>query len=180
MTNLPIYTTPTPFTVGQLVSADDLNPQFSGNMEFLKAAKRFRLYRGSSAQSLPNNTLTEIEFNAEEADPWDGHSNSSDPSRWTCPAALAGVWRLYGQVEFAADATGARRLELHKNGVVAVLKPCAAASSGVTIASIRGTVVLESTDYVELKALQASGGALDADLGASLTFLEGEWLGEVV
>lgn len=180
MTTLPIYTTPTPFTVGQLVSADDLNPQFSGNMEFLKAAKRFRIYRGSTDQSLPNNTLTAIQFNAEEADPWDGHSNSSNASRWTCPAALAGVWRIYGQVEFDASATGARRLELHKNGTAAIVKPTFVATSGVSVASIRGTVSLVAGDYVELKALQSSGGALDADLGASLTFLEGEWLGEVV
>lgn len=179
MTILPVWTSPTAFTVGHLETADELNAVLHDNMEFLHAAKYARVYRATSAQSIANNSNSALDFNAESADPWDIHSNSSNPSRLICPAALEGVWSVHAQVQFAADATGSRRIFIYKNGSIFVEKDRLPNATGVTVLAIEAKIVLASTDYIQCEVFQNSGGALNADFGTELTFFEAEWIGAV-
>jgi len=178
---IPDWTPPTLFVAGHLVTAAELNPLFSGNMNFLNAAKHCKVYRATSAQSTTSSTVTPISFNGESADPWGMHDNSVNPTRLTCPADLAGVWRFTGQVQFASNATGIRELQLTLNGVLGIfaIRYYGAATGSVSIWSIVGMTQLAAGDYVELSVRQTSGGALNVDFGENITWLDAEWLGAI-
>lgn len=179
MSDPEIWASPTTFVTGHLETADELNVVFRDNMNFLHTAKFARVYRGTSAQSITNNSIQAISFNTETADPWDIHSNSSNPSRITCPATLEGAWAIHAQVQFAANATGDRRIYLYKTGAELVVKERDPNATGVTIMDVYAKVVLAEDDYIEAMVYQNSGGNLDADFGSNLTYMEAEWIGAV-
>ena len=115
----------------------------------------------SATQSLTNNVLTALTWDTETYDTNGFHSTSSNTSRITIPSGFDGKYRIGGLVSFHPNGTGRRELQLYKNG--------AALSYGNTVigngSEFIGTYMDWSTtlvagDYVELYALQSSGGAL--------------------
>ena len=115
----------------------------------------------SATQSLTNNVLTALTWDTETYDTNGFHSTSSNTSRITIPSGYDGKYRIGGLVSFHPNGTGRRELQLYKNG--------AALSYGNTVigngSEFIGTYMDWSTtlvagDYVELYALQSSGGAL--------------------
>ncbi len=122
-------------------------------------------------QSLANLTWASITFTTEDVDDdvsgTGGHSNSTNPSRFT--ALYAGWYLLGGTVAVVASATGSRGARWAVNGSAiaegATLLPAIATVSTQVPAPVV-QVYLNVGDYVELQGFQNSGGALNTDVTA--------------
>lgn len=120
--------------------------------------------RHSSNQSFASSvTPAVVSFNTEIVDTHSGHSNSSNPSRFTIPSNWAGTWFVSAQIEWASNATGFRIVQIVKNGTTALLEadvnPNATQAHFHHIAGLVGGLV--AGDYLEVFAAQNSGGALN-------------------
>ena len=123
--------------------------------------------RQSVAQAIANSSPTAITFNLEDLDTdpdgIGGHSTSSNTSRYT--ARYPGWYRVGGGVSFANNATGLRVVSWAVNGSnVAgsdVLVNAVTGSNTTRMAARSDLIRLEEGDYLELRALQTSGGSLN-------------------
>jgi hypothetical protein len=114
----------------------------------------------STTQSLTSGSATALNMNSERYDTDEGHSTSTDTSRYT--VSVPGVYQLGAAVEFAANATGDRRLALRLNGSTIIAEQATrATASGVTRVAVARTWRLADGDYVEAVATQDSGGSLN-------------------
>lgn len=126
-----------------------------------------RVYR-STDQTLTTATLTPIAFDSERFDTDSIHDNSTNNSRLTCKTA--GVYVISGTVRFATNATGNRRLLIRLNGTTYIAEHTQAAVSGLqTTITIATVYLLAANDYVELVALQSSGGDLAVSASGNLS-----------
>ncbi len=145
---------------GQRLLASEFN-LLDNAVDDLQTPPAASLYR-STAQSLANATITAILFDAEEEDTDNGHSTSTNTSRYI--AARAGLYLVSGNVNFAANGTGLRWVAVAKNG--AEVRAGSATTPGTTnavgsrIVTPVKVVRLAVNDYVELQAWQDSGGSL--------------------
>lgn len=121
------------------------------------------------AQSLADSTWTSLTFTTEDVDTYDGHSTSSNTSRYT--AQRAGWYTVCGVYAAAANSTGFRAVRLTVNGThvagTGVYLPNNGASNGAYSTPTRD-VFLAVNDYVEVQGWQNSGGALSTATGAEL------------
>lgn len=119
----------------------------------------------ASTQTLTTGSAAFINFDSETFDTDTMHDTVTNNTRLT--ATTAGKYLVIGQMEFAANATGERRLSIGKNGatndVATVVHD--AAASGETRIIVAGFVDLSATDYVQLEAWQNSGGNLNVSGG---------------
>jgi hypothetical protein len=114
----------------------------------------------SSAQSIPDNTITAITWNAETYDTNSMHTGGS--SQLVFPTG--GIYIITANVQWASNATGFRRLRLVKNGVdVLAFDSRSAVSGGNTEQNLSTTASFAANDYIELAVVQTSGGALDVN-----------------
>jgi hypothetical protein len=112
-------------------------------------------------QSLANVTLTAITFDGTDIlDTNSFHDPASNNTRMTIPAGLGGKYLIQATIQFASNTTGGRELQIYKNGATVLQYVTTDAEGSLTIA-ISGTYALVATDYVEIRAYQSSGGALD-------------------
>lgn len=113
-------------------------------------------------QSVPNNTDQGLIFNSEEFDPYNSFDANYDPSRLV--AAVAGYYQVSASVSWATNATGERRLILHKNDIGQVIEMDSrmAVSGNPTIQNLSTLIHLNVGEHVELHAVQTSGGPLNA------------------
>lgn len=122
---------------------------------------------GSAAQSLTNNTTTNLLANSENSDIGGLHSTSTNTDRATVPAGEGGLYRVSAVISYAANATGYRVLNFRVNNTtdynVTVLDTNATASLATTMSGSR-SMVLAAGDYVVVQAYQNSGGALNCTL----------------
>lgn len=111
-------------------------------------------------QSIPSSILTILSFDTEIFDVDNMFDKNISNTRIICKAA--GVYAVYGNVVFAANTTQIRVAEIAVNGVSVAFanSPPPSAGNGTSIV-ISSLVKLNINDYVELKAFQPSGGALD-------------------
>lgn len=122
---------------------------------------RFRGYQ-SSVQSLSDNTWTPLTLDTEVFDSDNGHSTSTNTSRYV--VQVAGTYQIGGHSAFAANATGNRAARITVNGTpiigsfVKTLASTASHSSGVATSA---QAVCAVGDYIEVMGLQSSGGALN-------------------
>ena len=121
----------------------------------------------NAAQSITNNTVTALAFNTERFDQAGGssstqHDTVTNNSRLT--AVYAGVYTIFGNIEWAGNATGFRDLELRINGTTVIAfwrsQPATSGTWQQNISSIYNFAV---NDYVELLVRQDSGGALNVN-----------------
>ena len=123
-----------------------------------------RVYNDANI-SIPDNTLTKLTFNQEVYDSDTIHSTVANTGRLTCNTA--GDYKIKGQVKFAADADGTRRLRILLNNTTIIqevlLAPAFGASSRHTAMEISTDYQLAVTDYVELQALHEAGAALNVE-----------------
>lgn len=135
------------------------------NGTFLTNPPIFGAYQ-STAQSIPNTTLTAVGMDTTLIDSYTGHSNVTNNSRYTPTAA--GWYLFIGSVSYAQNATGNRLAEFHKNGSGTAINlgqsaqfTCDTSNLStvhtLTVAQMNGT-----SDYMELDAYQTSGGALNS------------------
>lgn len=126
----------------------------------------FRRFRDNTAQSIPDTTPTNLEFNGfvfnEITDflSWDDTNDEFDVAR-DCTASIA------GGVLFAANSTGAREIRLRVNTATVARQRFEAAALGPSVVNAAsGPVQLVSGDTVSVQAVQTSGAALDAQAAA--------------
>jgi len=131
-------------------------PSFSGVM----------VYRTANV-SLANGTVTTIDFTAENYDTDGFHDNATNPSRLTVPAGKAGYYWVYCTSVFDDwSATGGRLTYLTSN-VSGVTKNHYSGGTGNPVNqgdiyhNFGVAIYLGVGDYMVLRALQQSGGALD-------------------
>lgn len=122
----------------------------------------------TSAQAIPNNTWTALQFGSEVVDSAGGHNNSTNNTRYT--AVKAGTYYVHGRYTYAANGTGFRGIQLAKNGTLLAYTlsygstPTASLTQSV---QTQGLVTLAVGDYVEAKVEQTSGGNLNTDTSNS-------------
>lgn len=123
-------------------------------------------YKSSAGQSLANDTVTLITFDAEEFDTDSYHSTSTNTGRMTIPSGKDGKYLLIAGLRFTANATGSRSVQIYKNGasVAAPTRVMTVSESGSST-WINGSAILSAVagDYFEVYGYQKSGGTLDVD-----------------
>ncbi len=133
----------------------------------------------NTVQSINDSTLTVLTFNAEDVDVGAMHSTSANTSRLTVPTGAGGFYQIIGASAFANNATGTRALEIFKNGTTALQygQVVNAGAGSLVVINVIWCGNLAAADYVELRAQQNSGGALDIgsatrEFSASLTAIK--------
>lgn len=171
------WTTPLTWTVGQVVTAAQLNQQIRDNENFLFAVPNFVGTTAGGAISLTNATNTAIAFDTNQVDNYSGHNTVTNNTRYT--AQLAGRYLLFGRVGFVFNATGSRAVAFRINGGSVDLTtntntqpPTVTDGAGVMTSAM---MFLNLNDYVEVMAFQRSGGALNT-VSANNRF-EALWIG---
>lgn len=146
----------TPFQAGQSLTAGALNLRLDPPLAHLFAV---------AAQSVPNATWTPILLDSELLDSHNGHSTSTNTSRYVCQRA--GVYEFGGSLSWLQNATGLRLGRIRINGSTAILGSLElrnAVNGDYTCMALPACKArLALGDYVELEGYQSSGGALSTD-----------------
>ena len=124
----------------------------------------------SANQSINNTTWTALNFDTEAFDQAGGaastmHDTVTNNTRLTC--RYAGVYQIFGQASWAANATGERRLRIYLNNTTEINQnEYTNYGAGLTvIMQIGALYALAVNDFIELMGYQASGGALNSLTG---------------
>ena len=162
MTALPTTHT---FSAGEVVTDTTMNNNITAVLNFLMAPPILRV-RQTSAQSLTTGTLTAITLDTEDVDSSGMHSTVSNTSRAT--AVYPGWYWVNANVTFAANATGMRTSSWAVNGSTqngsGTDFPVGSSATTNQLGGSSTLFFLNVGDYVEFRALQASGGALLTDV----------------
>jgi hypothetical protein len=128
------------------------------------------LYQGTT-QSVASATNVAITLDSTNYDPYNGHSNVTNNSRYT--AQQPGYYAVYGVACYANNTTGRRVATVGKNGSIATQPGAfgifaALGGTDLSCAQCFGLVQMNgSTDYVEIYANQGSGVAISTAVAAS-------------
>lgn len=165
MTALPTTHT---FSAGEVVTDTTMNNNITAVLNFLMAPPICQA-RQTVAQSLANNTATVLTLDSEDVDSTGMHSTVTNTGRLT--AVYPGWYAMLPGYSSAGNATGQRVMSLQVNGT-GVNGSGATEPSPIAAISSRGTgrpmlVFLNVGDFVELSALQNSGGALNTAVTTS-------------
>ena len=127
----------------------------------------------NAAQSITSGVTTALAFNSERFDQAGGasstmHDTVTNNSRLT--AQYAGIYWIWGNVDFASNSTGYRQLFIRLNGATEIadeINPAVATT--VTRIIVNCPYALAVNDYVELCVVQTSGGALNVSSTGNLS-----------
>ncbi len=127
----------------------------------------------SATQSIPNATYTKLQINTET---FDTNSNYDPTTNYRFTPTVAGYYQLnYSTNPSAAASSTFAFAVLYKNGVSIALAALATnntstgtVSTGSFLVSMNG-----STDYLEIYGYQNTGGALNFNGGANVTYFNG-------
>lgn len=136
--------------------------QVRDDLEFLIDPPACSVFH-STVQSVAHGSWVPLLANSENYDNDGMHSTVSNTARITI--ATAGRYDVNGTISFAVNTTGNRAISVWLNGTtqyVGMLVPSAASNS--TVVSVSRTLVLNAGDYIEARAFQTCGAALDATL----------------
>lgn len=146
---------------GTVAMLSDL-PQFAGA----------RAYNSAAISVSSGGAGTVLSLDSERYDTDAFHSTVTNTSRLTVPSGKGGKYRVTGNARFAgeATATGERRLEILLNGttVIAAAAETDIGTQAVTL-NVSCDYDLAVNDYVELRAFQDSGGALNVEAAGNLS-----------
>lgn len=123
----------------------------------------------TTSQSIANATSTILTFDAELYDTDNFHSNTTNNSRMTIPSGKAGKYLIIGRVSYLNNATGVRFARIFKNG--SVIGDVSLGNAGGTYGTSVDIAIIYDLavgDYVEVAALQSSGGSLSTQNGGDL------------
>lgn len=131
----------------------------------------------SAVQSIADDAAAHARtFNTVAFDTASMFSNSAD----TLTVPFSGMWLISALAEFAANATGRRRMRLLVNGSTDVSFNVDAASAGTTILTLLGIPrLMTAGDTLAYDLLQNSGGALDANGSEANCFLSAIYMGAI-
>lgn len=161
----PAWVTPTHATASTLATAAAFNTH-ENDLLYLKDRTdnpaRASVYH-STTQSIPTGTDTLIFFDSEVADSAALHSTVTNTGRITVPTGETGNWLYTIHLEFAANATGQRKLYFRYNGTTELggVQVDAAAGGNVTKLSSAILTNLLAGDFLDIVVSQNSGGALN-------------------
>ena len=111
------WTAPTTYTVGQVLTAANVNTYLRDNSNYVAGTDKphCRVFN-SAAQSPTNSTPTALTFDSERVAVGSLHSTASSTTRITGPTGGGGWWAVGGTVAWAANATGVRQMYARVNG----------------------------------------------------------------
>ena len=91
------------------------------------------------------------------------HDTVTNTSRLTVPAGGAGLFAIGGCIEFAANSTGRRGIQIRLNGTTVIVREETnnIGASNDHPCTIYTEYQLAAGDYVELMGYQNSGGSLN-------------------
>lgn len=157
MATIPTIPTESP---GNFWTSALWNANVLGGLNYLFAPVRFVAY-SSTTQSLSSGTAAiPLTLDTEIVDSDGGHSNTTNPSRYTCQTA--GLYVVAGAATFTQNSSGTRTVQiLHNGGGVpgAAIQASPSSSNGTGVSSFV-VVPLAVGDYVEVAAWQNSGSTL--------------------
>lgn len=148
------------------MTAAELNSNIRDAGNFFLSVPLFE-GRQTVAQSVANSAVAGITLDVEDVDTDNGHSTSSNTSRYT--AQTTGRYQVGGAVGFVSGtAAGIRQCLLDVNGTItggsASIVQGTIANAIVVPLRTRTVFLNSGTDYVELLGFQSSGGALNTDV----------------
>jgi hypothetical protein len=132
---------------------------------------------GTSNQSAADFTVTVITWDSEDFDTDSMHSTSSNTSRLTIPTGKTGYWQINASLGFDGNATGIRTLRLSKNGTYVNAEQTNATATFGVIMGFTNVLYLTAGDYIEIAALQTSGGALNVIKSADTSYFAANFIG---
>ena len=143
-------------------NVSDARTTKTGTIDNLAGKPRARAYN-SANQSINAGALTALALNSERYDTDSIHDTVTNNSRLTCQTA--GTYAIRGNAEFANAADATRRiLEIFLNGTTVIARESRAALNGqTTVMNVGCDYALSAGDYVELRALQDSAGAINVN-----------------
>lgn len=170
------FTAPKTWTVGETVSASELNTYVRDNLSELYTPPGVRL-RLTANQSISNNSSQVVAWNEGTATAeWNVGPcwSTATPSR--IKPSEAGVWRFEALGTFAVNSSGQRRAAFRLNGSTATqftlqqvdTPPTTGAGFGAAVGGVE-EYTLTTTEFVEFVLFQNSGAALNA-LGNASAF----------
>lgn len=119
----------------------------------------------ASAQSISNNTVTAVTWDAEDFDSDAFHSTSTNTSRLTIPSGKAGKYLITGTLFWSgSDLDESRSILIYKNGAIwryIDQMQAVNVTNRRTGQSFSTVMDLAVADYVEIYAWQTSGSSLD-------------------
>ncbi len=129
----------------------------------------------SAAQTISNTTYTAIGWDQETYDDMTFHDTVTNNSRITIPTGVSRI-RLGVGIEFAANSTGYRRVEIYKNGSADTAAPCFkqvnSGSSDWACAMMSPPMDVSASDYFEVYVYHNRGGNLDVNTSNSYFSVE--------
>lgn len=148
-------------TNGQVLTADSTtatglkwSTPASGGASFVGCS----LYTSSDV-SVANSTVVTVGFNNELYDSNSFHDNATNNSRITIPTGFGGKYLVTAHLAYQENATGYREWRIAKNGSDIVGYQSGAVLSSAFYSSAYSTVInLVAGDYIEMRAVQNSGG----------------------
>jgi hypothetical protein len=147
------------------VTAAFWNAQVRDSAGFLVAPPLLTMVQ-TAVTSIPNNAWTALGFDTNTVDSYSGHSTTVNNSRYV--AQVAGWVRACGSACFVANTTGIRGVRLAVNGTAinasAHYTDPTNAGAVTTIPTPTKNVFLNVGDYIEVHAIQTSGGALNTGI----------------
>jgi len=170
------WTTPRTWVNAETVTHTQLNEQIRDNLDFLHSKDHCSVY-DSSDQSLSDSTWANLNFDSEHFDSNTMHSTVTNNPRVKCNSD--GLYLCVFKVQFETNTTGERRAMIRENaagssagGTHRGTWNAPGVTGDVTVVSGSRLLRLVDTDYVELFAYQASGGALLVEMGQHQTWLQ--------
>lgn len=158
MASVPV---PHQFAVGEVATADNINTYYSA-ISFLENPPIATLYQGT-LQSIPNNSDTAIQFDNTVVDSYNGHSNSTNNTRYVCQ--VAGYYSVMGTISYQQNSAGGRLVRIRKNGSTEIVSSASEQPPSNDFNCVMSTpqiqVFLAVNDYIEVVGLQDSGGSLN-------------------
>ena len=185
---MAVVPVPMTWVAGAAPSAADLNgtngPKGVG--DFLLSPPRGSAYQ-TTGVSVGTGTSTEI-LMAFDTTRWDSdtggdmHNPSSNNSRMY--VRTPGLYSVSYQVAFPANATGVRYAILRKNAAgtsgggtsVHFARQQSASATGASYVGATLEVPLAEDDYLEVFAIQNSGGSLTTATGVTGTYIQVRWV----
>ena len=135
----------------------------------------------TSGQSIATNTGTSILFDTEVIDTDGFHSNVTNTDRITIPAGKAGKYLVTAAITMSANSTGARVVNIAKNGSTAYGMTFPAPSLGASFGYITFIVDLAVSDYITASMFHTAGTNLNVQgvntVGAGGTALQATFIG---
>ena len=158
--------TPQTFVASDVLAADELNI-LGDDIEYLKGVTDGVSFSGvqvrrAASQSIANNTDVEVSFDTQNFDIGSWWASGTDvivpagaiPSGFTVIGCTATA-----SVKFAANGTGTRRAQIHKNGTQFASWTVSAIAGETTDIMLPDAVTIEASDVITLVVKQTSGGA---------------------